>query len=99
MDYKEYMIFSCLWEKNLDIDEDTHMQRFGTKTKLKCFKYGKNVFIRQDSSSTTISAQSYVVMCEVKVGDKIDNQVVKSVDVIPDFDGKTPLYECLTWND
>lgn len=93
------MVMTCKWEKNLGVDEDTHMPIFGEAVDIKCFSYGKNIFIRQDTSSATVSAKAYIVTDLVKVGDKIDGQVVKSVDNIPDFDGTVPLFECLTWND
>ncbi len=99
MNYEDYMVMNCKWEKNLGVDEDTHMPIFGEAVDIKCFSYGKNIFIRQDTSSATVSAKAYIVTDLVKVGDKIDGQVVKSVDNIPDFDGTVPLFECLTWND
>ena len=99
MDYKDYMVMSCNWQKNLGKDEDTHMPSYDSTVDIKCFSYGKNIFIRQDASSTTVSAKAYIVTDLVKVGDKIDEQVVKSVDNISDFDGTVPLFECLTWYD
>lgn len=93
------MVMNCKWEKNLGVDEDTHMPSFGEAVDIKCFSYGKHIFIRQDTSSATVSAKAYIVTDLVKVGDKIDGQVVKSVDNIPDFDGTVPLFECLTWYD
>jgi hypothetical protein len=99
MDYKDYMVMNCQWQKNLGKDEDTHMPSFGVAVDIKCFSYGKNIFIRQDTSSTTVSAKAYIVTDLVKVGDKIDGQVVKSVNNVPDFDGTVPLFECLTWYD
>lgn len=99
MNYEEYLTMSCIWQKNLGIDEDTMMQSFDDKKEIKCFSYGKNIFLRENTSSTTVSAKAYIVTEEVKVKDIIDGQVVKSVDNIPEFDGSIPLYICLTWND
>ena len=99
MDYKDYMVMDCVWEKNLGTDEDTHMYKGWDTKNIKCFSYGKNIFIRKDTSSTTVSAKAYIVTDPVKVGDKIDGQVVKSVDNVPEFDGTVPLFECLTWFD
>lgn len=99
MNYNDYMTMQCDWEKKLGNDEDTHMSSFGIKTIIRCFEYGKNVFIRQDTSSATVSAMAYIVTDNVQVGDKINSQVVKSVNNIPEFDGTFPLFECLTWYD
>lgn len=99
MNYEEYLTMSCIWQKNLGIDEDTMMQSFDEEKEIKCFNYGKNIFVRENTSSTTVSAKAYIVTEEVKVKDIINGQVVKSVDNIPEFDGSIPLYICLTWND
>ena len=58
---------NCQWQKNLGKDEDTHMPSFGDEVEIKCFSYGKNIFIRQDTSSTTVSAKAYIVTDLVKV--------------------------------
>ena len=99
MNYENYMKMTCIWQKNSEIDEDTQMLNYGTETEIKCVKYGKNIFIRESDSATVVSAMAYIVTDEVAVGDKIDGQVVKSVNNIPEFDGTMCLYECLTWND
>ena len=98
MDYKEYMVMTCSWKKNLGIDEDTRMASFDPAKSIKCFSYGKNIFIRENTSATSVSAKAYVVTDPVSVGDEIDGQIVKSVDNIPEFDGTVPLLVCLTLN-
>lgn len=98
MDYKKYMIHNCVWEKNLCMDEDTHMPVFDRAITLKCFKSGKDIFIRDNQNATVIKASSYIVTDVLNVGDKLDGQVIKSVDNIPDFKPTFPIYECLTWN-
>lgn len=99
MNMNKYLTFDAEWKKCIGEDEDTRMLAYKDAVKIKCFKYGKNIFLRENTSSTTVSAQAYIVTEEVKVKDIINGQVVKSVNNIPEFDGTVPLFECLTWND
>lgn len=98
MNYSSYMTMNCVWEPSSSINEDTMMREFGEQQNIKCFKYGKNILVIEGDRSTTVSAQAYIVDNNISVGDKLDGQVVKSVDNIPEFDGSVPLKECLTWN-
>ena len=98
MDYEPYMVMTSKWKKKTGQDPDSLMPTYSSKsTTIKCFKYGKTIFIRGTTSNTTISAMAYVITDPVKVGDILDDQVVKSVDNIPDFDGTFPLFQALTW--
>lgn len=100
MDMKKYMTFSVPWTKFIGEDEDTHMAKYGETVQSKCFQYGKNVFIREEASATTISAQAYLTLDEVQPKDIYDGQVVKSVNNFPEsWDSRVVLFEVLTWND
>lgn len=97
---KKYLTFDAEWKQCTGEDEDTRMLEYGDTVKIKCFKYGKNIFLRGESSGTTVSAQAYLVLDEVKPKDMIDGQVVKSVNVYPEsWDNRVKLYEVLTWDD
>ena len=100
MDMNKYMTFKIKWTPCIGMDEDTRTLKYGEETEIKCFKYGKNIFIREDSSATTVSAQAYLVLEEVKPKDILDGQIVKSVNNYPEsWDSRVMLYECLTWGD
>ena len=98
MDYSSYMTMSCVIRRKLDEDEDTFMPRFSASQTRECFKYGKMVYVRQNDSFGLVSAQAYVMNKEISIGDEVDGQIVKSVNIIPEFDGTKVLYEALTWN-
>lgn len=96
---EKYMTFEAVWEKQIGIDEDTRMPSFAPAETIKCFEYGKNVFLREDNSSTMVSAKAYLTLENVELGDKIDGQVVKSVNNYPEnWDANKQLFEVLTWN-
>lgn len=100
MDLDKYMTFKVKWTPCICIDEDTRTLKYGDEVEIKVFKYGKDVFIREDSSATTVSAQAYLTLEEVKPKDILDGQVVKSVNKYPEsWDNRNILYECLTWNE
>lgn len=100
MNMSKYLTFDVEWKKCTGEDEDTRMLEYEEAVKIKCFKYGKNIFLRGENSGTTISAQAYLVLDEVQPKDILDGQVVKSVNVYPEsWDNKVKLYEVLTWND
>lgn len=76
------------------------MSVFGDTVSIKCFTYGKNIYIRNGDSSDLVSARAYVVAEPVKGKDILDGQVVKSVSPYPvNFKPGVTLYEALTWND
>lgn len=100
MNMNKYLTFNAEWKKCKGEDEDTRMLEYEKAVTIKCFKYGKNIFLRENTSSTTVSAQAYLVLEEVKPKDILDGQVVKSVNIYPEsWDNKVKLYEVLTWND
>lgn len=99
MDMQKYMTFTSKWEKLAERDEDTMMETFEAQVDIKTYIYGKNIFIRDENQHTAVSAKVYLTLANVNVGDKIDGQVVKSVNSYPEsWDDKVQLYECLTWN-
>ena len=96
----KYLTFNTELKKCKGEDEDTRMLEYEKAVIIKCFKYGKNIFLRGESSGTTVSAQAYLVLDEVQPKDILDGQVVKSVNIYPEsWDNKVKLYEVLTWND
>lgn len=100
MNMNKYLTFDVEWKKCIGEDEDTRMLAYKDAVKIKCFKYGKNIFLRGESSGTTVSAQAYLVLEKVQPKDILDGQVVKSANIYPEsWDNKVKLYEVLTWND
>lgn len=100
MDMQKYMTFTASWKKKLGLDEDTRRPEYGDEVEIKCFKYGKDVFIRSESSAATITAKVYLTLESVQPGDILDGQVVKSVNSYPEsWDSRVQLYEVLTWED
>lgn len=100
MDMKKYMTFEAEHKRLLSIDENTHMMMFDSPRMIRCFKYGKDIFLREKTAATTVSAQVYLTLEKVVPGDLLDGQVVKSINVYPEnWTSKECLYEVLTWND
>lgn len=99
MDMSKYMTFKANWEQLDSEDEDTHMASYKKAEEITCFQYGKDIFVRDDASGTTVSAKSYLTLKEVKPDDKIDGQTVRSVNMYPEGWGPNAaiLYEVLTW--
>lgn len=99
MDYDSYLSMQCIWRAKLAEDPDTLLSTYDEPTVLKCFKYGSNVFERNQRSEAIVNEQTYILNKRVNTGDLIDDQVVRSVYEIPDFDGHIQLYRVLTWSD
>lgn len=100
MNINNYMTFKVKWTPCIGLDDDTRTLKYGNETEIKCFKYGKDIFIRQDAQSGTVSAQVYLVLEDVKPKDILDGQIVKSVNNYPEsWDSSIILRECLTWNE
>lgn len=103
MNMNKYMTFTVKWqqlnENNSDFDSDTMMSDYSEPVDCKCFIYGKNIFIREEDKQTTVSAKVYLTLEKVKPKDKLDGQIVKSVNNYPEsWDNKVQLYECLIWD-
>lgn len=100
MNLQKYMTFKVKWTPCKGLDEDTRTVEYGVEQEIDCFKYGKNIFIRSDTSSGTVSAQAYLTTSKVKPTDILDGQVVRSVNHYPEsWDKNVTLYECLTWDE
>lgn len=98
MDIKKYLTLKAVWERKVDIDPDTRMPVFADPVIIDCFKYGKGMFIRGDNDAAHVSARSYLVLDDVQPEDKLDGQVVQSVNDFPEsWDDKVVLHEVLTW--
>lgn len=87
------MTMSCVYEKKLGEDTEMLTPTFDTAINIKCFRYGDTRNIRGAFEHASFSEQTYLLVQEVFVGDKIDGQVVASVFLVPDFDGSSQLYE------
>lgn len=99
MNMQKYMTFTSQWQKLKEVDEDTQMADYEEPVDIKTFIYGKNVFIRENESHTTVSAKCYLTLENVSVGDLLDGQVIKSVSSYPEsWNQDKQLYECLTWD-
>lgn len=96
----KHLNFKAKWEPYLGEDEDTRTSKFGRVQEIDCHKYGKTLFIREGGAEAVVNAHFYIVLENVKPKDKLDGQIVKSVDEIPDmWKGKIRHRECLTWNE
>lgn len=94
----EYLTFDVIWEKYIDESEFSRMPIYEAPVNIKCFKYGKSLYLRQDIESGKINAQTYLVNEPVSVRDKLDGQIIKDRTEYPvDFDNTRILYECYTW--
>lgn len=100
MELSKYMTFKVKWTPCTGMDKDTRTLEYGNETEINVYKYGKDIFIREGSSATTVSAQAYLTLENVKPKDILDGQIVKSVNNYPEsWDSRVMLYECLTWNE
>lgn len=97
MIYEEYMLFPVTWEQSTGTDPDTRMDSYAAPVNIKVFRYGSFQFIRDAQSGSKVSAQKYITVDAVTLGDKINGQVVKSCEPIPEFDGTQPIFEVVCW--
>lgn len=94
----EYMTFNCVWEKYKGESELTSMPVYEAPVNIKCFKYGKSLFVRDTAEGGKVNAQTYLVNENVSVRDKLDGQVIKDRAEYPmDFTPDRIFYECYTW--
>lgn len=98
MNMKKYMTFTVSWEKFKQDSEELNTGIYEDPVDCKCYIYGKNIYIREDNQEAPVSAKVYLTLDEVKVKDRLDGQVVKSVNSYPEsWNSKVQLYECLIW--
>lgn len=97
MIYKDYMLYPVQWEQSTGKDSDTRIESYGAPEVIKIFRHGSMRFIRDSQSGTQVSAQKYITIDKVKLGDRINGQVVKQLDPIPDFSGGNEVFEVLCW--
>jgi hypothetical protein len=91
------MLYPVQWVQSTGKDPDTRIESYGATINIKVYRYGSMRFIRDSQSGTQVSAQKYITVDEVKLGDKLNGQVVKQVDPIPDFSGGCSVCEVLCW--
>lgn len=98
MNMKKYMTFTVSWEKYIGEDEDTNMPMYESSVDIKCFIYGKTMFIREYDEHTSVNATVYLTLEDIHVKDKIEGQQIKSVNHYPEnWDSQGQLLEALTW--
>lgn len=98
MVYSDYMTNTCVIRKNLGVDEDTLTIKWGEPESKRCFYYGETRYLRDKDGYGMVNGKHYLMDTKVSIGDMVDNQVVKVVDNIPEFDGSEALYDVITWN-
>lgn len=75
------------------------MLSYGEEKNIRCFRYGKNVYIRDGEAGAVKSAQVYLVTDKVNPRDILDGQVVKTVNMYPEsWDSRQEIYEAMTWD-
>lgn len=98
MNMKKYMTFTVSWEVYQGEDEDSLLPIYAEPVDCKCFIYGKNLYIREQNEQTVVSAKAYLTLENIHVKDKLDGQIIKSVNNYPEnWDAKNQLFEALTW--
>lgn len=99
MDMSKYMTFDATYEEYDSMDDDTHMSSFKEARSIKVFIYGKDMFIRNEDNGTVVTAETYLTLEAVKPKDKINGQVIKSVNKYPEsWNSDNILYEAYTWD-
>lgn len=98
IDFDSYMSFTAILEPRLALDTNTRRPTYGPPVEIKCFQYGKNLYVRESETSAVINSKVYLTMYPVNVGDKLDGQPIKSVLSFPqNWDATEQLYEALTY--
>jgi len=97
MIYKDYMLYPVTLERMTGKDPDTRMDSYGAPEVIKVFRHGGLARIHTGQGDTTVSMQKYSTVDDIKIGDKINGQVVQSVEIVPEFDGSEPLFEVTCW--
>lgn len=93
MTIDSYLTMECNWTKKGNIDPEFRTPTLDETVEIACFKYGSTLGIRTSDTNTEMSDMTYLVKENVQVGDKIDNQIVRNVVMIPEFNGTEVLYE------
>lgn len=98
MNISKYMTFTVPYEKYIGVDDDFMSSSYAPPINIKCFVYGKNIYIRDEDSYALVSAKSYVTDYKINIQDKLDGQIVKNVDNYPkEWNSKNQLFEALIW--
>jgi hypothetical protein len=94
---EDYMVNTCELKRKLGIDEDTLTLEWGPVETVKCFYYGDIKYKRESEGVAFVDGKHYLLTDTVNVGDIINGQTVQVVNNIPEFDGRTVLYDVITW--
>lgn len=97
MNIRRYLKMTATLEVMTGKDTDTRNCTYAPPVTIPCFIYGKRKRIATSAGSTIISTQTYITVDDVKVGDKLDGQVVQEVNLVNWFDGRTVSRECVCW--
>lgn len=94
------MTFDAVWEKYIGEENDTMLPQYAEPVTIKCFQYGKTLWVARDMVQTAVSAKMYLTLVEISVKDRLDGQVVKAVEHWPEsWDPRVILYGASTWAD
>lgn len=93
MDIESYLTMKCVYEKRIPEDAEFMTEEFAAAREIACFRYGDRINLLTSDTVDRLSAQTYLVVEDVKPGDKIDGQLVSVVNDVPDFDGSNQLHE------
>lgn len=93
MIYGDYMLYPVMWEKTTGQNPDTRSLSYAEPIEIKVLRYGSFVLNRDANSSTQVSAQRYLTIDDVCLGDKLNGQVVKYCEPVPEFDDSSELRE------
>lgn len=97
MNIGNYLTMECDYEEYAGEDKSTRSSIWKAPVKRKCFKYGKELFIRDGDSSYSVSAQAYLMSGEVVKKSKVDGLVLKGISAVPNFDGSIQFSEVYSY--
>lgn len=98
MDIEKYLTFTVEWVPRIIDNAELSTYKMGDPVNVQCFTYGKNLYVRDGESHSFVSARVYVMKEKVNLGDIVDGQIVKAVDIYPvNFDPSVILYSVTTW--
>lgn len=93
MNVERQLTMKCQYEESIVDDEEFMTESFKAPREIKCFKYGDRLNLINSDSVTRLSDQTYWVVEDVELGDKIDGQVIVSINPIPNLDGSIAFKE------
>lgn len=93
MNVESQLTMKCQYEESVIDDEEFMTESYKAPREMKCFRYGDKLNLVASDTITRLSDQTYWIVEDIKLGDKIDGQIIVSINPIPNLDGSIAFKE------